>query len=331
MSSYWRHKRALVTGAGGFIGSHLCESLVQAGARVRAFVRYNGRGDDGMLVQLPLDVRNELEVVRGDLRDQSAVRGAIHGADVVFHLGALIAIPYSYQHPEEVVATNVGGTLNVLMAARDAGSARVVHTSTSEVYGTARSVPMNESHPLQGQSPYSASKIAADKIVESFCCSFDVPAVTVRPFNTYGPRQSLRAVVPTIVSQVLFHDVLRLGNLDARRDWTFVSDTVAGFLRAAEAPNVEGETFNLGTGEETSVRELAERVAHLLGKPLAIQVDPSRLRPTKSEVQRLLSDNRRAKLHLNWEPKVGLDEGLERTIEWVRDMCPLAQSTEYRT
>jgi dTDP-glucose 4,6-dehydratase len=330
MNPFWHNKLALVTGAGGFIGSHLCEALLQSGARVRAFVRYNGRADDGMLCALPDDVRAELEVVRGDLRDQSAVRAAVDGADVVFHLGALISIPYSYQHPEEVVSTNVGGTLNVLLAARDARTARVVHTSTSEVYGTAQTVPIDESHPLHGQSPYSASKIAADKLAESFYCAFDVPVVTVRPFNTYGPRQSLRAVVPTIIAQVLQHDVLRLGNVHARRDWTFVTDTVAGFMRAAEVASLGGETFNLGSGTEIAVDQLAQRVAHLLGKTIPIQCDPARLRPDKSEVQRLLSDNRRAKMWLNWEPTVGLDEGLERTIAWVRDHASRLQSAQYQ-
>jgi NAD dependent epimerase/dehydratase len=330
MTSFWHDKLALVTGAGGFIGSHLCEALVQRGARVRGFVRYNGRADDGMLNALPDDIRAEVETLRGDLRDQSAVRAAVNGVDIVFHLGALIAIPYSYQHPEEVISTNVNGTLNVLLAARDAGTGRVVHTSTSEVYGTAQTVPMDETHPLQGQSPYSASKIAADKLAESFYRSFDLPVVTVRPFNTYGPRQSLRAVVPTIIAQVLFHDVLRLGNLDARRDLTFVADTVEGFLRAAEGAGVDGETFNVGSGEEIAIQDLAQRVANLVGKPLSIECDPSRLRPEKSEVQRLLSDSRRAQMRLHWEPKVGLDDGLERTIEWVRDHCSFTQTIEYR-
>lgn len=314
----WNNKQVLVTGAGGFIASHLVETLIREGARVRAFVRYNSRGDPGLLNLLDEDVRAQVEVVAGDLRDPDAVQSAVRGMNTMFHLGALIAIPYSYLHPVEVVETNVIGTLNVLMAARAHGVERLVHTSTSEVYGTARRVPMDETHPLQGQSPYSASKIGADKLAESFYCTYSLPVVTVRPFNTYGPRQSARAVIPTIISQALSRDEIRLGSLDTKRDFTFVSDTVNGFLCAAKTPRVEGEVFNLGTGSEVSVGELAERVLCILGKDIPIVQEDQRKRPEKSEVMRLLSDNSRARDILGWQPQVGLDEGLGQVIDWIR-------------
>lgn len=314
----WKDRLVLVTGAGGFIGSHLVEALLSQGAHVRAFVRYNSRRDPGLLALLPAAVFEQLEVVPGDLRDLPAVQSAMQGASVCFHLGALIAIPYSYRHPAEVVETNIMGTLNVLLAARQHQLERLVHTSTSEVYGTALRVPIDETHPLHAQSPYAASKIGADKLVESFYCSYDLPVVTVRPFNTYGPRQSARAVVPTIITQALTQDVVRLGNLDARRDLTYVTDTVAGFLKAAETPGVEGETFNLGLGGEVGICDLAEMILAQVGRPLPIEVDAQRLRPEKSEVQRLLSDNRLASRRLGWQPYVGLSAGLRQTIEWVR-------------
>ncbi|MCL4489665.1 MAG: GDP-mannose 4,6-dehydratase [Chloroflexi bacterium] len=322
--------RVLVTGAGGFIASHLVEALVREGARVRAFVRYNSRGDPGLLSLLPPDVFCELEVVAGDLRDLPALRQALVGVSHVFHLGALIAIPYSYVHPAEVVETNVLGTMNVLLAARDAGVARVIHTSTSEVYGTALRVPIDETHPLQGQSPYSASKIGADKIAESFWCSYELPIVTVRPFNTYGPRQSARAVIPTIVAQALVLDKVRLGNVDARRDLTFVSDTVEGFLRAGAAPGVEGQTFNLGTGTDIRIGDLAQEIISLVGRPVSVEMDTARLRPEKSEVQRLLSDNRLAAQVLGWTPQVGLREGLRQTIAWIAKHMDLYRPNLYQ-
>lgn len=314
----FNNKKVLVTGAGGFIASHLIERLVQEGGSVRAFVRYNSRGDPGLLNVLPPDVRSQIEIIPGDLRDLPAVQAALAGVSHVFHLGALIAIPYSYVHPAEVVETNVMGTLNVLLAARQSAVERLVHTSTSEVYGTALKVPIDETHPLQGQSPYSASKIGADKLVESFYRSFDLPVVTLRPFNTYGPRQSARAVIPTIIAQALSGDVIRLGNLEARRDLTYVTDTVDGFLRVALAPAVEGETFNLGFGQEVSIAELAEAVFAILGRSARIEVDGERLRPDKSEVQRLLSNNQLARQRLGWQPLVGLRQGLELTIDWIR-------------
>ena len=315
----WTGKRALVTGAGGFIGSQLTESLVRGGARVRAFVRYNSRGDAGLLSQLPKEITGELEIIAGDLRDTAAIDAAVAGIDLVYHLGAIISIPYSYKHPMETAETNFMGTLNVLLACRAHNVERLVHTSTSEVYGTAQFTPMDESHPLQGQSPYSASKIGADKLVESFYRSYNLPAVTVRPFNTYGPRQSARAVIPTIITQALTGDCIRLGNLDARRDFTYVRDTVNGFLRAAVAPNVLGQELNLGTGADISVGELAEQIIRLTGRPVEIATDSERMRPEKSEVRRLLSDNGLARRALGWEPAYSLEDGLRETIAWIGD------------
>lgn len=330
MTSEWTGKRVLVTGAGGFIGSHLVERLVGEGADVRAFVRYNSRADTGLLRQLPRPVQEALDVVAGDLRDDDAVDKAMAGVDLVFHLGAIISIPYSYQHPVETAATNVMGTLNMLVAALRHNVGRFVHTSTSEVFGTAIRVPMDETHPLQGQSPYSASKIGADKMVESFYRSYDLPAVTVRPFNTFGPRQSARAVIPTIISQALSGDFIRLGSLDTRRDFTYVSDTVDGFLKAAVAPdNVLGGEYNLGTGEDISIGELAEMVIDQIGRPIVIETDAARLRPDKSEVMRLLSDNSLAREQLGWQPQMSLNEGIEETIAWIADHIDFYRVGQY--
>ena len=303
-------KRVLVTGAGGFIGSHLVERLVRQGAKVRAFVRYTSRSDPGLLAQLPPEILSQVEILAGDLRDADAIREAVRGCQLVFHLGALISIPYSYRHPAEVAEVNVMGTLNVLLACRDLGVERLVHTSSSEVYGTALHVPIDETHPLQGQSPYSASKIGADKLAESFFCAYDLPLVTLRPFNTYGPRQSARAVIPAIISQALTQSTVRLGNLDAARDFTFVDDTVEGFLKVAVTPGVEGRTFNLGTGQEIRIGDLARQIIALSGRPVKITLDGQRLRPEKSEVMRLLSDNTRACRSLGWQPQVSLEQGL---------------------
>lgn len=321
----------LVTGAGGFIASHLVQALLSRGARVRAFVRYNSRNDLGLLAQLPAEELAWVEIIAGDLRDLPAVQAALTGCELVFHLGALIAIPYSYLHPLEVIESNVLGTTNVLLAARQQGTRRVIHTSTSEVYGTALRVPIDEEHPLQGQSPYSASKIAADKIAESFYCAYDLPVVTVRPFNTFGPRQSARAVIPTIIAQALTSDTLQLGSLDTRRDFTYVDDTVNGFLCAAEAPDsVLGQVYNLGTGQDVTIGEIVEQVARLLDKPLSVTQDAQRLRPGKSEVMRLLSDNRKARSQLGWAPAVSLEEGLRRTIEWMSDHLDAFQPGQYQ-
>jgi len=322
-------KKVLVTGAGGFIASHLVERLVSEGAQVRAFVRYNSRGDVGLLRLLPMDVFSKVDVIAGDLRDVEAIRAAMKDVDTVFHLGALIAIPYSYLHPREVVETNVMGTLNVLMASRDMGARRIVHTSTSEVYGTAQYVPIDESHPLQGQSPYSASKIGADRIVESFYRSFDLPVVTIRPFNTYGPRQSARAVIPTIITQALTRDEVRLGSLDPSRDFTFVLDTVDGFVRGAQAEGVLGEEINLGNNATITIGELCERIFGILGKSPKIVTENRRVRPSKSEVLKLHASYQKAKSLIGWEPKVSLDEGLRQTIEWISLHLDHYQPDEY--
>ncbi|MDO9347785.1 MAG: GDP-mannose 4,6-dehydratase [Anaerolineales bacterium] len=327
----WKRKHVLVTGAGGFIASHLVERLVAEGARVRAFVRYNARGDVGLLRFTPPEVFSQLEVIAGDLRDTEALRAAAHDVDTIFHLGALIAIPYSYIHPREVVETNVMGTLNVLMAARDMHVRRVIHTSTSEVYGTAQYTPIDEKHPLQGQSPYSASKIGADKIAESFFRAYNLPVVTLRPFNTYGPRQSARAVIPTIITQVLTRDEVRLGSLDPIRDFTFVADTVEGFLKVATADdNVLGEEINLGTGKTIRVGDLVQIIFELLGKQPKIITESQRLRPEKSEVLQLQSDNRKACERIGWTPQISLEEGLRQTIAWVSAHLSLYQPDQYK-
>jgi dTDP-glucose 4,6-dehydratase len=315
----WSGQVVLVTGAGGFIGSHLVERLVHEGAHVRAFVRYNSRGDEGLLALLSTEIHREIQVISGDLRDGEAVRTAMSGAEVVFHLGALIAIPYSYRHPREVVETNVLGTLNVLMAARHLSPSRIIHTSTSEVYGTAHYVPIDEGHPLQGQSPYSASKIGADKIAESFYRSFGVPVTILRPFNTYGPRQSSRAVIPTIIVQALTSDRVRLGALDPQRDFTYVEDTVDGFLRAGVNPAAIGQEINLGASQCISIGELARKILALLGRDLPIVQEEQRFRPPDSEVLRLYAGTEKARCLLGWEPRVPLQEGLQHTIAWMRD------------
>jgi dTDP-glucose 4,6-dehydratase len=329
MNDFWKDRQVLVTGAGGFIGSHLVEALLARGAKVRAFVRYTSRKDPGLLRQLNPEGFAKVEIIAGDLRDEQAVRRAVKGCKVVFHLGALISIPYSYQHPVEVASTNLMGTLNILTACQEQGVERLVHTSTSEVYGTARQVPINEGHPLQGQSPYSASKIGADKLAESFFCAYNLPVVTVRPFNTFGPRQSARAVIPTIITQALVNSTIRLGNLATTRDFTYVSDTVQGFIKAAEAQGVEGQVFNLGTGEEILICELAKRIIRMVGTPVKITLDPERLRPEPSEVMRLLSDNSLAGQRLGWQPEISLDQGLEQTIVWVRDHLDLYRIGTY--
>lgn len=310
-------KHVLVTGAGGFIGSHLVESLINLGANVRAFVRYNSRADTGFLSQLDKSVLQNIEVISGDLRDAHAIDKAVKSEDIVFHLGALISIPYSYVHPREVVETNVLGTFNILQACLDHSIERVIHTSTSEVYGTAQYVPINEQHPLQGQSPYSASKIGADKLAESFYCAYSLPVTTVRPFNTYGPRQSARAVIPTIITQALTRDEIKLGSLDTRRDFTFVSDTVNGFIMAAQSDNAVGQTLNLGTGSEVTILNLVNTILSIIGRPIQINLDSERIRPGKSEVMRLLSDNQYARELVGWKPEVSLEEGLGKTVQWI--------------
>lgn len=323
-------KTVLVTGAGGFIASHLVERLAMDGAKVRAFVRYSARADAGLLSFIDPKIYAELEVISGDLRDVETVRAASQGVDTIFHLGALIAIPYSYDHLREVVETNIMGTLNVLLAAREMHVRRVIQTSTSEVYGTAQYGPVDEKHPLQAQSPYSASKIGADKIAESLYHSFNLPVVTLRPFNTYGPRQSARAIIPTIITQALRRDEVHLGSLDPLRDFTFVSDTVEGFLKVASAgENVLGEEINLGTGETISIGELATMIFDLLNKKPKIITDSGRLRPPTSEVFQLQSNNKKACELIGWSPQVSLREGLQQTISWVSHHLSHFQPDEY--
>jgi dTDP-glucose 4,6-dehydratase len=314
----WHGKKVLVTGAGGFIGSHLTERLVELGANVRSLVHYNALGRWGWLDHSSLV--NEMEVVAGDISDRDSVRNAVQGREIVFHLAALIGIPYSYHAPDSYVRTNITGTLNVLQATREYNVERLLHTSTSEAYGTARYVPINELHPLQGQSPYSATKIGADKMAESFHLSFNLPVVTVRPFNTFGPRQSARAVIPTIITQLIAGSTVRLGNLSPTRDLNYVANTVDGFLAAAcAAPTAIGKTFNLGTGREISVGDLARLIAHLMNRPLEIEDETVRMRVSGSEVERLVADATLARDLLGWTPRFSLEEGLEQTIAWIQN------------
>ncbi len=315
MSTEWSGRKVLVTGAGGFIGSHLAEYLVRQGATVRALVHYNAMGTWGWLDQSP--DRKEMEIVAGEITDSDSVRSAVRGSEIIFHLAALIAIPYSYQAPRSYVHTNVIGTVNVLQAAREFSLARVIHTSTSEVYGTARQVPISETHPLQGQSPYSASKIASDKMAEAFNLSFKVPVVTVRPFNTFGPRQSARAIVPTVITQCLTSDIVRLGTLSPTRDLNYVSNTVDGFIRAALSPAAIGKCFNIGSNREISIGDLAKLIARLIGREVSIETDSQRMRPENSEVERLVADNLQAGAILGWTPAISLEEGLKLTIDWI--------------
>jgi len=314
----FKGKRVLVTGADGFIGSHLAETLARQGAQVRAFCMYNSSGSWGWLDTLEPEVKSQLDVVLGDIRDARFVMQSCREMELIFHLAALIAIPYSYQAPESFIDTNVRGTLNVLEAVRQGGCARMVHASTSEVYGTPDTLPITETHPLKGQSPYSASKIAADKLCEAYACSFETPVVVLRPFNTYGPRQSARAVLPSILLQLLGGATeVRLGSLWPRRDFTFVDDTVRGFLQAGSCELQPGEVIQLGTGKAVSIGELFEQICRMLGVKARTVTDPLRLRPKGSEVAELLSNPARARERLGWQPEVSLEEGLRRTVEWI--------------
>ena len=325
----WDKKSVLVTGAGGFIGSHLTEYLVDIGANVKAFVRYNSRNDWGMLELLPREKLNQIEVIMGDLKDADAVRHAAKNIDIIFHLGSLIAIPYSYIHPRETIETNILGALNVLTAAKENSIEKIIHTSTSEVYGTARYVPIDEEHPLQGQSPYSASKIGADKIAESFYRSFNLPVAIIRPFNTYGERQSARAVIPTIITQVLTKEKIFLGSLHPTRDYTYVKDVVEGFIKVAESPKSIGEVINIGSNFEISIGDLANKIISLLEKTAEIVTDSARVRPQDSEVERLWCDNTKAKRLLGWVPTTSLEEGLKKTIKWISEHINLYKSELY--
>src|SRR3954454_10519772 len=325
-------KTVLVTGAGGFIGSHLTELLVREGHEVRALVRYNGRDDRGHLGRLAPEVREAIEVHRGDLKDPEAVRRAVDGCARVFHLGALIAIPYSYQNPYDVVQTNVLGTAHVLDACRASRALeRVVLTSTSEVYGTAQYVPIDERHPLRGQSPYAATKIGADALGESYHRAFGLPATILRPFNTFGPRQSARAIIPTIISQALTRSVLRLGSLEPRRDLTYVKDTVSGFVSIAGCDAALGRVVNIGRGDDLSIGDLVERIAARLGRPLRVETESRRVRPPASEVGRLLAGTALAGELWGWTPRYTLDQALDETIAWVREHLETFRVDSYTT
>jgi NAD dependent epimerase/dehydratase len=313
----WNDKKVMVTGAGGFIGSHLVERLAELGAKVRAFVRYNSRNDQGFIEILPEHIQRQIEVITGDLRDSGSVRIAVKDVQIVFHLGASIAIPYSYVNPRDAIETNVIGTLNVLNAVKDYEVEKMIQTSSSEVYGTALYCPIDEKHPLQAQSPYAASKIASDKLAESFYLSYDLPVATIRPFNTYGPRQSARAVIPAIITQALSFDSVSLGSLYPTRDFLYVEDTVDGFIKMAESPLTVGEVVNVGTGIEISIGDLAKKIMFIIGKEAQIVSKNDRIRPLASEVKRLVADNTKARILTGWEPKISLDEGLDRTIKWV--------------
>lgn len=311
--------KVLVTGACGFIGSHLTEELVRNGAQVRAFVFYNSFNSWGWLDVLPKEILDQIEVFPGDIRDPNGVREAVKGVDTVFHLAALIAIPFSYRCPDAYVDTNIKGTLNVLQAARDFEVSRTLITSTSEVYGTAKYVPIDELHPFQGQSPYAATKIGADRLAEAFYRSYDMPITIVRPFNTYGPRQSARAVIPTIITQLLAgHEEIRLGSLSPTRDFNYVKDVVMGFLEIAKSPLTIGEEINIATEQEVSIGQLAEELIRQINPGARVTCDTQRLRPEKSEVQRLLGSNEKIRRLTRWQPKYTLQQGLSETIEFFR-------------
>lgn len=319
MCMNFEEKKVLVTGAGGFIGSHLVEELVRKGANVTAFVHYNSRNEWGLLENRFGEDKSSVRIVMGDIVDPYNVRNAVKDQEIIFHLAALIGIPYSYIAPESYIRTNTLGTLNILQAALDEDIERIIHTSTSEVYGTAQYTPIDEKHPLQGQSPYSASKIGADKIVESFYCSFGLPATTLRPFNTFGPRQSTRAIIPTIITQALSSDHVKIGSLDPVRDLTFVKDTVNAFVLISSSIRALGKTIHIGTGRGVSIGELAHIISEKINPSIRIVSEPDRMRPGQSEVMKLICNNTLAQELLEWSPTVTLEEGLDITISWMKE------------
>ncbi|MEK6760764.1 MAG: SDR family NAD(P)-dependent oxidoreductase [Nanoarchaeota archaeon] len=312
-------KRILVTGSSGFIGSHLVEELVKKGALVRCFVKYNSNHDIENLRKISSEALKKVEIFMGDLKNIESVNNSMKGVDVVFHLGAQISIPYSYEDPRDFLETNVLGTLNVLEAAKQNKVERIVVTSTSEVYGTALYTPIDEKHPLQPQSPYAASKVGADKLAESFQKTYNLPITIIRPFNTYGPRQSMRAVIPTIIVQALTKDKIKIGSLTPKRDFNYVKDTVDGFIKIAESPDTIGKTVNVGSGRAVSIGEIIEMIKKILGKDFKVEIDDERKRPENSEVMVLLSNNSLAKDLMSWEPKTSLEEGLKESINYVRE------------
>ena len=322
-------EKILVTGASGFIGSHLVETLVKKGHEVRVFVLYDTGPNLGYLKSMPEEIQQEIEVVTGDIRNNDDVKMAFEDRSIVFHLAALVGIPYSYYHPRSVIDTNLIGTLNVLMAGKDSEVKKIIHTSTSETYGTAKYVPIDEKHPLQGQSPYSASKIGADKLVESFYKTYDLPVTTIRPFNNYGPRQSTRAVIPTIITQALTQKEVKLGSLTPTRDFVFVTDTADAFFKMAESDRNLGEVINIGTGKEISIGNLAKKIIQITNSSAEIIYDKARARPKKSEVDRLVCDASKAEKMIGWTPTVSLDQGLRRTIDWMKKNLNIYNAEKY--
>ena len=325
----WKNKKVIITGSEGFIGSHLTEKLVSLGCKVTAFVLYNSFNSCGWIDTFKKEIRENVKIFFGDIRDEAIVRKALKDQEIVFHLAALIAIPYSYYAPRSFIETNVLGTLNIVQSSREFELMKVIHTSTSEVYGTAKYTPIDESHPLQGHSPYSASKIGADKVVESFYKSFNVPVAVIRPFNTYGPRQSARAVIPTIISQALTKNEINLGNVSTIRDMNYIKDTVQGFIGIAQSDKSVGEVINIGSGRGLTIREIVNTIIKLLNKNIKINLDEKRVRPEKSEVGVLICDYRKAKKLISWTPKFTLEEGLTETIRWIKNNLKYFKSEIY--
>lgn len=330
MSSFWKGRKVLVTGAEGFIGSNLTEELARQGAEVRAFIFYNSFGKWGWFDKTEAELLKNIAIFPGDIRDPHRVAEAVRNQEIILHLASLVGIPYSYHAPDSYVDTNVKGTLNVVNACRSAGVKRVIYTSTSEAYGTALYVPIDEKHPLQPQSPYSASKIAAENIALSFYYSFKLPVTVLRPFNTFGPRQSARAIIPTIISQIYAGKrTIELGNLTPTRDFNYVKDTVSAFMRLAESSDVDGEVFNSGSGREISMKDLVELIIKITGRNVRVVRKQERLRPQKSEVERLVCDNTKIKRRCGWKPMVTLEQGLELTCKWVKDNLDTCKPSVY--